>query len=112
MSDLIKTIKLPPQGVKYYRYTQTNAGGSFHGPAMYLFVAARTPQMADAIAEEQGVDFDSYCECCGHRWDRSTDSSYNEISKEEFDSEQTAALPPWEVDQCRRFGILYALFVE
>lgn len=111
MSDLIKTITRPVQEMKYYSYDQTNSGGKYCAPAMYLFVAARSPQEADLIAEELGADFDDSCSCCGSRWSRA--DSFDEMTKEEFDEERLTTVPrQWEAERCKKEGILYALFVE
>lgn len=47
---------------KWFHYDQNNSGGSFGGPAINVWVEARSAEEANGIAE--GHD----CECCGDRW--------------------------------------------
>lgn len=56
--------------LNYYEFNQNNSGGSFSGPAHFVFVEAETPEEADVAAERVGVYFDGSgdCECCGQRW--------------------------------------------
>ncbi len=58
---------------KYYEFRQNNSGGSFHKPAVVVYVEALDAKHANSRAEELGIYFDgveqgSDCSCCGDRW--------------------------------------------
>jgi len=59
----------------FFTYSQTTSGGVFCGPAKYVIIEAPSANVADAIAEDNGLYFDGCatgmdCPCCGDRWDR------------------------------------------
>jgi hypothetical protein len=58
---------------KFYTYRQNNSGGRFIGPALYVIVEANSRNVANAIAEDNGLYFNGCetgedCSCCGDRW--------------------------------------------
>lgn len=65
--------------MKLFYICQNNSGGSFFGPALYVFIAAPSLKDAEALAEEYfhlcttserygNFDECGCCPCCGHRW--------------------------------------------
>lgn len=61
--------------LNYYMFDQNNSGGSFGGPAEYVYVEAETAEEADAAGQLLGLYFDGVtegrdCGCCGNRWYR------------------------------------------
>jgi hypothetical protein len=70
----MKDPNTPPK-MLFYTFTQNNSGGQFYGPAHYVIVEAPSANVADAIAEDNGLYFDGIasgqdCYCCGDRWSR------------------------------------------
>ncbi len=57
----------------FYTYTQNNSGGRFTKPSKYFIVEASSANVANAIAEDNGLYFNGCetgqdCPCCGDRW--------------------------------------------
>lgn len=66
----------------YYTYHQNNSGGYFELPAIDVVVKADSPEQADAIAEANGIHFNSGCSCCGDRWSRASDFDASDVVPE------------------------------
>lgn len=69
---------------KLFHFRQNNSGGSWHGPAVNVFVEAETLPQAIALSADHFTlcgdsglyaDYDSCgcCPCCGHRWTKPWD---------------------------------------
>lgn len=57
----------------FYTYIQNNSGGLFTNPSKYFIVEANSDNVANAIAEDNGLYFNGCetgqdCSCCGDRW--------------------------------------------
>jgi len=92
----------------FYTYNQNNSGGSFDSDdkiAQFVIVEAKSPRVADALAEDLGIYFNGChdgrdCDCCGDRWSPAYDG------KEE-PAIYGKPIAEYEADFCKK-GEVYA----
>ncbi len=63
----------------FYTYNQNNSGGRFTKPSKYFIVEANSANVANAIAEDNGLYFNGCetggdCPCCGYEADGNGDA--------------------------------------
>jgi hypothetical protein len=54
---------------KWFKLDQNNSGGWFAGNYNEIYIFANSKEEAQTILEKQDWYTDSFCECCGERWD-------------------------------------------
>ena len=98
--------------MKWYEFDQNNSGGSFHAPAIRLYVEAESKEVACARASAHGVYFDGIdagidCSCCGDRWMRPYRAE-DDRPEPEYERSASTTYPLW----AREAGIPLAMWVH
>lgn len=81
---LANTFPATAPAAKFFQFRQNNSGGSFdfdknNGISVIVIIEAPDANVANAIAEGKGIEFDSGCPCCGDRWDRMDSCDGDEV---------------------------------